>query len=170
MTTGAINQMQMLYVAEEDRILFRVNSTDNKEFRFWLTRRYTGLLLQVLRKHVEADPDISTQATAAAKQAIRAFKEEAAVQEADFEQPFKDQAQEMPLGPEALLAFKTNYKFDGDLLRLGIEPKSGKGINLTINRQVNSSLTQLLVAAINRADWKIAPVTSIDPGTSSVVN
>jgi hypothetical protein len=30
--SSAINQMQMLYNPEEDRILFRVNTSDNKEF------------------------------------------------------------------------------------------------------------------------------------------
>ena len=45
---GSINQIQIAYSPEEDRILFRVNSMDRKEFRFWLTRRFTVLLVKVL--------------------------------------------------------------------------------------------------------------------------
>ena len=47
--SNSLSQMQMLYVSEEDRILFRVNSTSGEEFRFWLTRRYVLLLIKVLK-------------------------------------------------------------------------------------------------------------------------
>ncbi len=73
---GALSQIQMLYNAEEDRILFRVNSTDQLEFRFWITRRFSGLLLKVLKQHREKDPDVMTQSTPEAKEALASFKQE----------------------------------------------------------------------------------------------
>ena len=67
---NGISQMQVLYQSEEDRILFRVSSTDKKEFRFWVTRRFTIMLLKILKDHMDLDPDVSVQDTPDAKQAV----------------------------------------------------------------------------------------------------
>ena len=77
--SGAISQLQMLYVPEEDRILFRVNTTHRQQFRFWLTRRYAVLMLKVLREHQETDPDVSIQESPEARLAVKSFKQERAV-------------------------------------------------------------------------------------------
>ena len=150
-----ISQMQALYNPEEDRILFRVNSVDKKEFRFWVTRRFTILILKVLKDHMDSDPDISTQETPDARQAVKKFKQEKAIQEANFEQKFNEKSNELPLGEDVLLAFKLTYKVQGESLHLGVQPKSGQGINMVLNRQINSSLVQLLMTAARKAGWKL---------------
>ena len=71
---GSINRIQIAYSAEEDRMLFRVNSTDHKEFRFWLTRRFTVLLMRELSEHRSRDPDVASQQGEHAKEAVQSFK------------------------------------------------------------------------------------------------
>lgn len=154
--SASISQMQLSYNAEEDRILFRVNSTDRKEFRFWITRRYSMLMLRILKEHSEVDPDIASQATPEAKQALQSFKQEKAVGQADFSKKFEEKASELPLGPEAVVAFKLNYGIKDGNLQLGVQPKEGKGITLMINQDLNATLTQLLLSAARKADWRIA--------------
>ncbi|MBV1876007.1 MAG: hypothetical protein KUG79_00060 [Pseudomonadales bacterium] len=154
--SGTINQMQVVYVAEEDRILFRVSSTDSQEFRFWLTQRYTNLLLKVLADHVNADPDISTQDTVEAKRAVKNFKQEKAISEANFSKPFAAQPSELPLGNEVLLAYRLTFNLQAKNLHLGIQPKEGQGINMVINRQINTSLVKLLLAAADKGQWNVA--------------
>ena len=153
--TGAISQMQMRYVAEEDRILFRVNSTDKQEFRFWLTRRYSLLLLNVLNKHRKSDVDVSTQVDSESKQAVRSFKSNQAIQAADFKQEFSEDAEMFPLGENIPLAFKLNYKILGSDLHLGIHPKEGQGIDMVINEEVNPTLTQLILQAGQKGVWNL---------------
>jgi hypothetical protein len=153
--SASISQMQLAYNAEEDRILFRVNSTDHKEFRFWITRRYALLMLRILKEHSEVDPDIAPQATPEAKQALQSFKQEKAVGQADFSKKFEDKPNELPLGTEAVIAFKLNYGIKDGNLQLGIQPKEGKGITLMINQDLNATLTQLLHTAARKADWRI---------------
>ena len=152
--TSSLNQMQMLYHPEEDRILFRVNTTDQKEYRFWLTRRYVHLLYRVLSEHVASDPDVSLQGSREAQQAVMQFKKEQVMEKANFAEPFKDQA-EYPLGPDALLAFKITANKQGDQLHLGIHPKDRQGISIVINREINTTLTQLLVGTVAKAEWRI---------------
>ncbi|MBL4680478.1 MAG: hypothetical protein JKY88_07115 [Pseudomonadales bacterium] len=153
--TGTIRQMQMLFVPEEDRILFRINSTGKQEYRFWITRRYSLLLLEILRKHADIDPDVSTQINPEAKEAIKNFKSEQAIQGADFKQKFNEDAEEFPLGESIPLAFKLNYKINGDELHLGIHPKEGNGIDIVIGSELNPTLMQLLIHAGKKGDWRL---------------
>lgn len=153
--SGAINQMQLSYEPEEDRILFRVNTLQTEEFRFWITRRFAFLWLKILQDHLERDPDVSVQATPEGREAVKEFKKEQAEQSADFTQKFSPLASAFPLGEEALLAYKLSFAYKGNMMNLTIEPKEGKGISLMLNRELNVSLTRLLLAAGEKADWKI---------------
>ncbi len=93
----AISQLQLTYVPDEDRILFRVNTDTNEEFRFWITRRFSMLLIQALMAHRAADPDVSTQSSDAAKQAVQSFKRDEAISQGNFQEDFQP-SESFPLG------------------------------------------------------------------------
>ena len=40
-----IKQFNATYLAQDDRLLFRFNTAEDTEFRFWLTRRVTLFIL-----------------------------------------------------------------------------------------------------------------------------
>jgi len=153
---GAMSQLQMLYVPEEDRILFRVNTTVRQQFRFWLTRRYSILLLKVLQDHLESDPDITTQGSPEAKEAVKTFKQEKAMTSANFKEQFDESANELPLGQDIPVAFKLTYNLNEGNLSIGIEPREGQGINMAIDRNINVSMTSLLLAAAQKGEWRLA--------------
>ena len=162
--TGSIRQMQMVYAPEEDRILFRVNSTDRKEFRFWITRRYAMLLAKVLKDHKASDPDVSRQATMEGKKAVQEFKQEKAIEEASFGQKFAEEGNQYPLGESVQLAFQLTYKIKEDgALNLSVKPKTGSGINIVINQDINITLTQLLLSAAKNGDWKLEEWLNSNP-------
>lgn len=170
MSQNAISQMQLLFVPEEDRVLFRVNSADGMQVRFWLTRRYIQLMQRALRTHLDADPDVSAQATPDAKQAVQSFKQEQAVQGADFQKQFNEQATHLPLGDSVLLAFRLNYRVEKDILHLGIEPKEGQGVNLAINRDINASMSRLIETAVTQAQWGLGAPKSLAETQKPIVN
>lgn len=170
MSQDTISQMQMLFVPEEDRVLFRVNSADGKQFRLWLTRRYIQLMLQALKVHMESDPDVTAQVSPDAREAVQSFKQEQAVQGANFEQSFREEAQQLPLGDSAVLAFRLNYRVEKEILHLGIEPKEGQGINLAINRDINASITRLIHTAAKQAEWRLPALTTTSATTNQIVN
>ncbi len=154
--TGAISQMQMAYVPDEDRILYRINSTAKQEFRFWITRRYAMLMLKVLRDQLDVDPDVSGQVSPQDKSLVQDFKKEKAMEEANFTKQFNDDAADFPLGEDARLAFKLSYKIrENGNLNVTVEPKEGQGINVVINQQLNITLTELLLNAARKGDWKL---------------
>lgn len=170
MSEDTISQMQMLFVPEEDRVLFRVNSADGKQFRLWLTRRYIQLMLQALQIHMESDPDVSAQVSREAKEAIQSFKQEKATQQANFEQTFREEAEQLPLGDTAVLAFRLNYRVEKEILHLGIEPKEGQGINLAINRDINASITRLIQTAAAQAEWGLSESAALMAAEKPIVN
>ncbi|MCB1693298.1 MAG: hypothetical protein KDI19_11065 [Pseudomonadales bacterium] len=153
--SGAISQIQVVYDPEEDRILFRLNSTEQQQFRFWLTRRYTILLLKVLAEHLDKDPDVTVQGTPTAREAVRSFKQEEAVRNANYAESFREDANELPLGQDVLTAYRLSYSVKNGILHLGIQPKEGQGINMAINQEINSSFTQLLLGAAGKGEWKL---------------
>ncbi|MBT4160166.1 MAG: hypothetical protein HOC70_03100 [Gammaproteobacteria bacterium] len=148
----AISQLQMSYSPEEDRILLRVNTDNGEEFRFWLTRRFSQLLVQALAAHRAVDPDVSTQATPVAKQAVQTFKQEAAQEKGDFEQEFR-QSESFPLGDKPVLAYKLSYSIEKNKLKLSFEPKSGHGINIVLDSDLNFNVSKLLRGASEKGQW-----------------
>ena len=82
-----LHQMTMSYVAAEDRILFRLSTTSESEYRMWFTRRFVrilwGALIQVLERHPTIRDDMSKNV----KEAVLGMQHQEAVQQSDFQQP-----------------------------------------------------------------------------------
>ena len=64
---ASLKKLQLRYDPLEVRLALRVSTGDGQEFRFWLTRRYTTLLLAVLDKHQAEDPEVAEHDTAEAR-------------------------------------------------------------------------------------------------------
>ncbi|QLQ33522.1 MAG: hypothetical protein HZT40_20145 [Candidatus Thiothrix singaporensis] len=58
---AAPSQIQARYVEEEDRILLRINTVADEEFRFWLTRRFLRRLSPVLQEGLMSSPTARQQ-------------------------------------------------------------------------------------------------------------
>ena len=159
----SISQLQMSYSAEEDRVLFRLNTSGGEEFRFWLTRRFSQLLVQALNQHKVADPDVASQPTEDARQAIQDFKREAAQEKGDFQKEFRP-SQSFPLGDSPVLAYKLSYKIEENKLKLSIQPKEGQGINIVLDPMLNFNVSKLLKSASEKAGWQL------EWGESAAVN
>ena len=148
----AISQLQMSYSPEEDRVLLRLNTTATEEFRFWLTRRYSQLVIQALGAHRAADPDVSNHASPMARKAVEEFKQEVANTEGNFKDDFKP-SETFPLGETPVLAHKLSYKVSAGKLVLTIAPKSGQGVTIVLDSSLNFNVTKLLKSAGEAGKW-----------------
>jgi len=151
---AGLKQLQLRYDPLEDRLLLRVSSAEGQEFRFWLTRRYTALLLAVLDKHQAEDPEVAEHDTAEARTAVRAFKQEAASAGASFGGDF-EAAPERPLGDAPILAFRLDYRISESSLRLTFAPKEGAGITFMLDWNLSLNLGTMLAKALAQADWRL---------------
>lgn len=154
-----MHQMQLTYVATEDRMLFRVNTKARQEFRFWMTRRYVAILwhtlMQILAK-TQAETQEST-GTPAPDSLVEAAKKEMKHQEVVSQADFKTQYQEstyLPLGEQPILLFGIGVKPapDGQPL-LCMHPHNGQGIEMVMGEQILHSFCKLIQDTVAKAEW-----------------
>jgi hypothetical protein len=164
-----MHQMQLTYVATEDRMLFRVNTKERQEFRFWMTRRYVAILWHTLTQLLANRAPGATGAPAAplTDPLVEAAKQEIKHQEVVSQADFKTQYQEssyLPLGESPVLLFSVGVKPgpQGEAL-LCLHPEQGQGIEVALNEQIVHSICQLILETVAKADWGLQLV--FVPGT-----
>lgn len=157
---GRIQQMQMTFAPEEDRMLFRLNFGDRAraEFRFWMTRRYVKLLWQALlnllkanlpKEAVEKLPDAPSQAGALE------VEHKQAVAQADFQTTYQE-SQIFPLGEAPILLVRVAVKAvaeGGHLLCL--HPREGQGVEIKLDAKMLHSLCKLVADSAEKAEWDL---------------
>ncbi len=164
-----MHQMQLTYVATEDRMLFRVNTKERQEFRFWMTRRYVAILWHTLTQLLANRAPGAERAPAAplSDPLVEATKQEIKHQEVVAQADFKTQYQEstyLPLGESPILLFSVGVKPgpQGEAI-LCLHPEQGQGIEMALNEQIVHSICQLILDTVAKADWGLTLV--FVPGT-----
>jgi hypothetical protein len=163
-----MQQIQLKFDAIEDSLLLRVSSTDDVEFRFWMTRRFVNLIWPALQKALSETPRIQTQSSPEAKKELLAFEHEKAVSDSDFKTPFKETPKNLPLGDQPILLAKMQMpRTDAGATVMALAPEQGPGIDLALNAGLSHSLTELISNAASIAAWDLS--TTIDESTISAV-
>jgi hypothetical protein len=148
-------QMNVTYLPVQDRLLLRASSKTEGEFRVWLTRRYTVLLVKILYDLMEKAGGI--QEIASDPATVGHFKQGA------FDQPYAPptaadapRAATPPLGEHGILGYTVQYEQQANAITtVKLLPERGQGLNLTMNRTLLYMLYNLLEQAITAADWNI---------------
>jgi len=139
-------QMNVSYVPKEDRLLLKVSTKSGDEYRFWLTRRFTGLLFNVLNK--EIDKSGGMPSVASSQETTKMIKQGA------FEKSYDDKSVSYPLGESGVLAYRINAgnNKDGNL-QLEISPEKGQGITVNLNKSLLYMFHNLLSQGIDQTGW-----------------
>ncbi len=163
-----IHQMSASYVAEQDRVLVRINTTDGEEMRLWLTRRLmaglwpvlTRLLTEHLLKLEAAGSSLAT-ANPELKQMLTDFRKEEFLQQADFDTPYKEAQSRLPLGEEPLLVMDVEATpLANGPLRLNFHERAGGGetrtrsFQMEMSVQLTQGLMHLLDQAMAKSGWR----------------
>ena len=141
-----IRQLQVACDQVQDRLLLRISSQDDEEYRIWLTRRF----LRDLWPHL---------ARLAGKQAATTpiMGEAPADDAANFEQPFSDENATFPLGSTPLLSseVKVDTLSDGTFNLIFREARE-RSFQLAVNAELLQTLCALLRAGAEHAQWNLA--------------
>ena len=152
-----LDQIQIAYVAAEDRLLLRMSTQDNEEFRFWLTRRFVKALRPKLGQTLSQQPSIQVHANPEAKRELLNFEHEQAVRASDFKTPYKQEQKSLPLGAQTVVLTRFQLRPETDnRVVLTVGPEQGNGIDLALNPHLVHSLIALLDNAIKTADWDLS--------------
>lgn len=152
-----IRQIQARYDDQQDRVLLRFSTSDEAEFQFWFTRRFTRRLWGLLIKAMEQDDPVRKQVDSEARKAVIGMRHENFVAQSNFTRPFEEKSYQRPLGDEPLLVARADYtpgKQPG-VFTLSLRPRQGQGVDLALNASLLHSICKLLIDAVSRSDWDI---------------
>lgn len=153
-----LSQIQASFSDIEDRIMLRMNTVDNEEYRFWLTRRFVSRLYPVMQDTIQAIPEVALQQTASNRDAVIEFQREKATQKADFSTPFVEEEKETyyPLGKKALLVVKGKLQQKSDdAFELSLKDNHNRGIDFVFNNDILYLLQKLLQDTLQKTDWDL---------------
>lgn len=163
-----IHQMSVTYLPEHDRILVRVNTTEGEEMRLWLTRRLMvglwPLLTKMLTAHLlklESAGASLESADHALRQMLADFRKEEFLQHADFDTPFQEGQQRLPLGEEPLLVTDVDATpLPSGPLKLSFNERPGTGqaqprsFQLEMEPKLMQGLMHLLEQSLVQSQWR----------------
>lgn len=151
-----IHQIQIRHDESEDRLLLRLSTTDNREFRFWLTRRFVKRLWAMLVQMLEWDQAVRQQADPEMRRAVLDIQHEGYAQQANYAKKFEDTPRQLPLGDApALLAKAKGKKAENGTQMLSLHPREGQGIDITLDTKLLHIFSRLLRQAVAKTDWDI---------------
>ena len=152
--TMSIKQLNATYDALEDRVLFRLTTQDDNEYRLWLTRAVVRHILI-----------LTTHATVSELKKIHPLQHVDAI--AEFNQQVKQEntkftdfepAHQHPLGEEPVLVQKALIKASEKAYVLELQMKGNQTMKIPLNEALNGQLQVVLKTISERANWNIQPV------------
>lgn len=150
---AAPSQIQARYIEEEDRILLRMNTVAEEEFRFWFTRRLLLRLWPVLQEGLMSSPAVKQQMDYSSRQAIVAFEHERAQTKAEFNNAFRE-TDKLPLGQDPLLVVRVGFRnLENGSFAFALKNGAGNGIDLTLTQDLLHLLCKLLDDAAQKSAW-----------------
>jgi hypothetical protein len=177
-----IHQLSVTYLAEQDRILVRVNTSEAEEMRLWLTRRLMlglwPLLSKLLTKHLlklEAAGTSLDTADEGLKKMLADFRKEEFLKDADFDTPYNENQAQLPLGEEPLLVTDVDASpLPNGRLRLSFNERSPsaakpRSFQMEMEPKLMQGLMHLLEQALARSQWREtfgAAPQAMEDGTS----
>ena len=82
--SSKLHQLTMSYSPKHDRILLRIGTLENTEYRLWLTRRFVRSVWEPLKKTLEGNLSKGKELQPKIKEAIMAMEHQELVQSSDF--------------------------------------------------------------------------------------
>ncbi|MDP1611756.1 MAG: hypothetical protein Q8M11_11935 [Sulfuritalea sp.] len=147
-----LEQFTASYDSGQDRLLLRIRSSDDAEYRFWITRRYLALLWPILMKMAD-DFGARKSTDPLTRNTLAELAHGQAVGNADFSSQYKDGSL-FPLGEEPILLARITVKpTTGNTQTLTLLPQQGQGINLDLDERLVHVLARLLQQAAVAAEW-----------------
>jgi hypothetical protein len=152
-----ISQMQFAFVAEQDRLLFRVHGGNGEEVRAWITRRLVRVLWPTLVRTLSQNLQLANPSlTAAARPMMLEMKREAHLHQADFATPYREEAHSYPLGTEPFVVARVSLTaLPNRCTRVSLHPQQGQGIDINMPENMLHAFCETLQQAAQQAEWEL---------------
>ena len=172
-TDVAIQQLNLSYIADQDRLLLRVGLSDNSELTVWLTYRITRLIWQLLNVEAHLPSANSIQAGTPPEQAVQQFQQEvqtaAALQKMDFHSLYTPR-EEVVNNQPMLVTNVLLHNLEGQPQGLEMPCLEGISVRINLNQELILAICNMLQLSCREAAWNIthaAPMLAT--GTPTIV-
>ena len=171
----SIQQLNLGYNVQQDRLLLRVGLSDDIELVLWITNRIARQLWQLLNGETYMPTASSIQADALPADAMEQFKQEAQAVENLKKMDFatKYQPRKEMLNDGALLAIQ--LKLSGDHIKhLDVVCLEGVTVGLNLPQPLILALCNMLQLSVRESGWNIGaklmpqPAINIDEPVDGV--
>ena len=160
-----IQQINLSYNAEQDRLLLRVGLADNTELLVWLTNRITKSIWQLLNGETHLPTATSIQVETPPQQAVAQFKQEVEavekLQKMDFATAYQPRTE--VVHDAAMLAISVL------LINIVDKPPAlempcleGVNVRMNLTQELILALTNMLRLSAKEAAWDIGTRTKAD--------
>ena len=157
-TDVGIQQLNLSYIADQDRLLLRVGLSDNSELTVWLTYRIMRMIWQLLNVEVHLPSANSIQAGMPPQQAVQQFQQEVqtteALQKMDFQSPYTPR-QEVVNEKIMLVTNVLLHKQDGKPQGLEMPCLEGINVRINLNQELILALCNMLQLSCKEAAWEL---------------
>ena len=155
---AAIQQINLGYNTEQDRLLLRVGLADNSELLVWLTNRITKRLWQLLNGEANLPTARSIQVDTAPEKAVALFKQEMqtaeALQKMDFVTEYQPRKEVVNKG--AMLAIGLVLVAHQEKIpTLEIPCLEGVTVRMNLTQELILALCNMLQLSTKEAGWDI---------------
>jgi hypothetical protein len=147
----SITQFNATYVAEEDRVLFRFNTSQSQEYRLWFTRSVVRHILALGEK--ASVTVLAREHPLEQAKAIAEFKQQAKVEQAQFTAFVP--ATHFPLGAEPILVHQARMNVNDKTTALELVMPKGQVMTMNLTEEMVAQLRLLLQTIAQRAHWGV---------------
>ena len=148
---NGLHQMTAEYAPQQDRILFRVSTSAQVEYRLWLTRRLVKIFWgrAVALFHIGPEDD-------QLKNAMTSMKHQEVVQSSDFSQTHDQGNASAPETKRPLLVagVTCGYTPEGSIL-LTFHTAAKRDVNLELNEDMLPALCHIVQQCADKAGWDL---------------
>lgn len=167
--TSALHQITMSFLAEDDRLLMRVSSTEKNEFHFLLTRRFVNILWPARMTVIEKeDPASKQNLMPGARKAVTAMKHQEAIAESNFSQTHDEDTKQLTPNPLLVTGGTVNPGKQG-VTGLTFKTQGGAEIKISLNKTLLHALCRLLIETTMKADWDLGLVVVVGAAAGIMV-
>lgn len=155
----SITQFNATYVAEEDRVLFRFNTSQSQEYRLWLTR---VVVRNILALGAQASVAVlAREHPPEQAKAVAEFKQQAKVEQAKFTTFVP--ATHFPMGADPILVHQARVSLKEKATALELVMPKGQVMTMNLTEDMMAQLRLLLQTIAQRAQWSLEAPTQVAP-------
>lgn len=155
-TDVGIQQLNISYIADQDRLLLRIGLTDKSELVVWLTYRITRMIWQLLNNQAHLPSAHSIQLDTPPEQAVQQFQQEyqsiEALQKMDFATPYAPRDETISSQP-MLVTNVLLHSQNGKPLALEMPCLGGMNVKVNLNQELILALCNMLQLSSKEAAW-----------------